>query len=46
MKYGQWLLSRIKRQLWWQAILFGILGITTALVATVSDRFFPVDAPV
>jgi len=45
MKYGQWLLSRIKRQLWWQAILFGILGITTALVATVSDRFFPWTLP-
>ena len=46
MKYGIWLLSRIKRQLWWQAVLFCILGIATALVATVSDRFLPWSLPI
>lgn len=45
MQYGFWLLSRIKRQLWWQALLFGFLGILTALVAAVSDRFFPWSLP-
>lgn len=46
MQYGTWLLSRIRRQLWWQAILSVVLGIATALIATVSDRFFPWSLPI
>lgn len=45
MQYGLWLLSQLKRQLWWQAILFVAIGIVTALVATFSDRFFPWSLP-
>ena len=45
MQYGLWLLGRIKRQLWWQAILYGLLGVVTALAATVSDRFFTFELP-
>ncbi len=45
MNYAVWLLSQLKRQLWWQAILFVAIGVATALIAMVSDRFFPWTLP-
>lgn len=39
------MVSRIKRQLWWQAVLFGLVGIIAALVATVTDRLIPWHPP-
>ena len=45
MKYWQWILGRIRRQLWWQALAYGLLGIVTAFLALAAETVFPWELP-
>ena len=45
MKYWHWVFSRIKRKLWWQAVLYGLLGVATALAATGAERWLTWQLP-
>ena len=41
MTYWKWLLQRLRQKLWWQAVLYGILGVITAFLATLTEEYFP-----
>lgn len=41
MHYWRWLLGRLTRQLWWRAAVFGLLGVFTAIFATIAEYFIP-----
>lgn len=45
MNYWHWLYERVKRQLWWRAVAFGIAGMLTAVLALVAERVFPWEMP-
>ena len=45
MNYWKWAFERFKRQLWWQAVSYGILGVITAFVALGAERILPVGLP-
>lgn len=45
MNYWSWVFERFKRQLWWQAVAYGLLGVLTALAALGAERVFPVNLP-
>ena len=45
MKYWNWVLNRIMRQLWWQAGLYALLGLVTALAATGAERWVSINLP-
>lgn len=45
MGYWSWLLGRFKRQLWWQAVAYGLLGVFTAIVATLAERYVSYPLP-
>lgn len=42
----QWVLSQVGRMLWVRASLFALLGIGSALLATLADQFWPGEAPI
>ena len=45
MNYWHWIYERVKRQLWWRAVAFGIAGMLTAVLALVAERVFPWEMP-
>ena len=45
MKYWTWVIGRMKRKLWWQAVLYGLLGVATALAATGAERWLTWQLP-
>ena len=45
MNYWHWIYERVKRQLWWRAVAFGIAGMFTAVLALVVERVFPWEIP-
>ena len=45
MNYWTWFLGRLKRQLWWQALAYGALGVLTAFAALGAETFFPWQIP-
>jgi uncharacterized membrane protein len=44
-EYWAWFLGRLKRQLWWQAVAYGAMGVVTAFVALGAETFFPWPIP-
>lgn len=38
MNYWHWIFERVRRQLWWRAVAFGIAGMFTAVLALVVER--------
>jgi len=42
----RWILSRIRRTLWIRVALYALAGVVVALLASLSERFFPGKAPV
>ncbi|MCJ8141119.1 DUF2254 domain-containing protein [Falsirhodobacter halotolerans] len=45
MSRWQWIWSRITRRLWLRATLIGLLGVATAILAAVVERFIPWQLP-
>lgn len=45
MNYWNWIFERLRRQLWWRAVAFGLLGMFTAVLALVAERLFPWEIP-
>lgn len=43
--YWNWIFARVKRQLWWRAVAFGLLGMFTAVLALVAEKVFPWEIP-
>lgn len=46
MNYTMWLFGRLKRKLWWKAVLYGLLGVATSLAAIATKKFFPGAMPI
>lgn len=45
MNYWHWIYERVRRQLWWRAVAYGIAGMLTAVLALVAERIFPWEIP-
>ena len=45
MNYWHWIFERVRRQLWWRAVAFGMAGVLTAILALVAERVFPWEIP-
>lgn len=45
MNYWHWIFERVRRQLWWRAVAFGIAGMFTAVLALVVEKVFPWEIP-
>src|SRR5690554_3363802 len=45
MHYWYWIFERVRRQLWWRAVAFGIVGMLTAVLALVVERIVPWEIP-
>lgn len=46
MSYWRMIWNGIRRQLWWKTVIFGLLGLAAALLATGAERYFPFDFPI
>lgn len=44
-EYWHWIYERVRRQLWWRAVAYGIAGMLTAVLALVAERIFPWEIP-
>src|SRR5690554_3606397 len=45
VNYWHWIYERVRRQLWWRAVAYGIAGMLTAVLALVAERIFPWEIP-
>lgn len=45
MNYWSWVLGKFRRQLWWQAVAYGVLGVASALLALGAERYFHFPIP-
>lgn len=45
MNYWHWIFARVKRQLWWRAVAYGIAGMLTAVLGLMADKIFPWEIP-
>lgn len=45
MNYWRWVMGKLHRQLWWQAVAYGLVGIGTALLALWAELVFPWEPP-
>ena len=45
MNYWRWIFERVRRQLWWRVVAYGIAGMLTAIVALLVEEYFLWELP-